>query len=785
MDVEEPAAGASVPIGDRKARRVTRVAAAWVNFIDAIQSVDLLTIGSALGDEIPIAGDECDNLKKGAPSFQALVNVYDHFQHLGRDNGDTCGITVFGPVGPESFLRPFTLATTKDDRPRNADIVQSEKDITNRLERLIPIAAELCSLEKAVRRDRNTLNGYQLQIIALVHECMQTLADLRPQLRVQVDLFILMSLASAVGFRRQIETEYANLSSGVDDDAKLAAEIAAYGNGVNEQMGSNIRDADTYMRATINRFLALADAIRKAHAVMTHDEVNAYVLALLGQRDDQTNAASHVASSHARSLDAARRRDGSGTLADLLYRSWVSGESTLLDASDGDDLMTLAIDMRNNLIEIFLRLRQMFPADKKGADERFRSFLAVVLAMSTGVRRNAKRRSGAKPLGYTKADIMAIVQTAVQETRGGYINYMDWIGSAVANYPVRSDDQIRVARDEVLSHASILNEVVAQSNVNGDWWLLDLQARRRGSPSVAAGTGDSLAHYFPGGGVRLAGVTDAYRVAFITMALERIAIRTNGGRLFRWLLTKNCFVPISLIGWTPHERFRAGSMVVAVPGSELGNTFVGPSDWQMGRDTQRKMINAHYTLKMKSLVMNPDLIEICPNVLVVGYGGGAGHVYWQPYNSDDVQRYKSSNINGRDMFITAVPPDWTPPCFVMDITGRFNPEWFNNGTESNQLHYPTAPAYTMHWGFHYGVHQLKQRYETVEHPRTNTVCLQRFQRVYEYTGSAVSSGYTRHIVSKGHNGPRVYPGSADARNGMAMYLAPVNYDKTSSMAVVY
>jgi len=184
-------------------------------------------------------------------------------------------------------------------------------------------------------------------------------------------------------------------------------------------------------------------------------------------------------------------------------------------------------------------------------------------------------------------------------------------------------------------------------------------------------------------------------------------------------------------------------------------------------------------------VLNPELIEISPNVLITGYGGGAGHVYWDANDPSHVERYRNGNISGHDLFITAVPPDWTPPCYVMDITGRFNPEWFNAGTSAPRLHYPSAHAYVRHWGWHYGVHQLKQRYENTEHPRTNTVCLQRYQRTYEWNGSKESSGFTHHTISKGHNGDRVYPGCADTRQGMAMYLAPINYDKTARTAIVY
>ena len=159
-------------------------------------------------------------------------------------------------------------------------------------------------------------------------------------------------------------------------------------------------------------------------------------------------------------------------------------------------------------------------------------------------------------------------------------------------------------------------------------------------------------------------------------------------------------------------------------------------------------------------------------------------MYWNPNRAEDVESYRAGRIDDRDIFITAVPPTWKPDSYVMDITGRFDPSWFSDQANGNPLQYPDCEAYRGLWQWSWGSHSAKQQYETVESPRTNTICLQRYCRSYEYTGSVASSGYTRFTISKGHNGDRVYPGCADARQGLAMYLEPVDYTRKASLALV-
>jgi hypothetical protein len=266
--------------------------------------------------------------------------------------------------------------------------------------------------------------------------------------------------------------------------------------------------------------------------------------------------------------------------------------------------------------------------------------------------------------------------------------------------------------------------------------------------------------------------------------LGKLTLRQHGGWLLQYLSENNLQVPLSFILWTPHERFLAGTGLLLVPGRELGATFIGTLNWQMGSDAARKMIFGHFTCQLKSKVLDPKLITRLPNVLITAYGGGAGHTYWDPLSARDVNSYRQNHLAERDIFVTATPPDWQPPLDVMDITGRWDTAWYNDRAIGNPLHYPDGEAYTDHWGFAYGAHQAKQQYETIEKHRHSTVCVQRFCRYYQWTGSANNSGYTGIVESKGHNGERVYPGCANARQGMAMYLEPVKMARKAGVAIV-
>jgi hypothetical protein len=68
-------------------------------------------------------------------------------------------------------------------------------------------------------------------------------------------------------------------------------------------------------------------------------------------------------------------------------------------------------------------------------------------------------------------------------------------------------------------------------------------------------------------------------------------------------------------------------------------------------------------------------------------------------------------------------------------------------------------------------------------PRYNTIVLQGAQINFQHTGNG-NGNWNRRIINKGHLSQRVYPGCASVRMGRAMYLQPIDYNSTATIAVI-
>jgi hypothetical protein len=126
------------------------------------------------------------------------------------------------------------------------------------------------------------------------------------------------------------------------------------------------------------------------------------------------------------------------------------------------------------------------------------------------------------------------------------------------------------------------------------------------------------------------------------------------------------------------------------------------------------MVFGHYTVKLKSVVINPRNIVVARDVYVNGYDGGGGHSYWT-CDTSDKRLYNEQQLEGRDIFVIAVPPDWEPNDYIMDLTGFFNQDACNDGRIEC---YPEriANAYTTFWGWRQSDDVLHQGYEHSEMP---------------------------------------------------------------------
>lgn len=250
--------------------------------------------------------------------------------------------------------------------------------------------------------------------------------------------------------------------------------------------------------------------------------------------------------------------------------------------------------------------------------------------------------------------------------------------------------------------------------------------------------------------------------------------------IFLFLLEADVHFPLSFLLMAPHIRFKCGSVLMCKAGRELGATYFGFPDFQLGRDANQKMIFGHFTLKLKSVVVNRKMLTIGRDMFIKKYLGGGGHVYWQV--SDNHQgEYQSGQLEGHDLFVVAVPPDFDPVTNIMDITGKFDTRIVYD--DQPILHYPSANIYKDYWGWVHGREPSNRKYEEVVHARFNTIVIEGAQCNFRHEGNG-RGRWNDFTVNKGHISDRVYPGCGKVRNGNAARLLPVNYNNTAALAVI-
>jgi hypothetical protein len=242
----------------------------------------------------------------------------------------------------------------------------------------------------------------------------------------------------------------------------------------------------------------------------------------------------------------------------------------------------------------------------------------------------------------------------------------------------------------------------------------------------------------------------------------------NGNRIlayFRWCDANNIRCPVSFLILSPDMQFECGTMMVGKGGGELGYTYYGWPDFELGKNANQKMLFGHFTVNLKSVILNKMLLATADDVYIRKYIGGAGHVF------------KTTPGGAGDLYACIVPEDWVPPCTFLDVVGTYNPNVVSIADTKPQ--WPTAGAYKEIWKFHHSSYEPERGSGQTN---TNTIVWQGAQRLHRYGANQVVSPHM--ITNRGHLGTNVYPSCAGVRRGAAMYLLPINYNNTSVNAVV-
>jgi len=255
---------------------------------------------------------------------------------------------------------------------------------------------------------------------------------------------------------------------------------------------------------------------------------------------------------------------------------------------------------RDLLCEIFHKLYlQDKTAKTNQAEVEFRLFVVFLATLLDVAAAKDRKR---KPNDANRAGDVAAILERLPSIADGTATDPDWLPNLILTQVGGAKGDVSKVRDAAQMQGLLASHYGGKTLPTG----LTLY-NSKSSPTAAATVGPVTVDR-----------------AAIKTALDQMDLRSHAGSLVKFMLENNVKVPISFVLWTPHERFLAGSLLMCVPGPELGATFIGQSNWQLGKDIARKMIAAHYTCKLKSKVINPKLIAMGPNVLVKAYGGGAG-----------------------------------------------------------------------------------------------------------------------------------------------------------------
>lgn len=254
------------------------------------------------------------------------------------------------------------------------------------------------------------------------------------------------------------------------------------------------------------------------------------------------------------------------------------------------------------------------------------------------------------------------------------------------------------------------------------------------------------------------------------------------GAYIKWCMRRHVYPPVGVILWRPHERWLMSSAIHMNGRGRAGWTFFHNADFQLGDNTAQKMHMGNFTIYLKSAIIQNKYLAYADNIMCKAYLGGAGCSLWDPLNVDDLRDYHDGNLYN-DIFAVAVPVNYRPDSWYLDITGRYHPSLNANRSAELATLYSSADIYAAHWGWTAPLKDpTNMRYKDSYPAKYNTLCLQMMEMMY----SSKKGDFSRIKINRGHWGPDIYAGCAAAHigKGGGGYLLPTNYSGTNTISLV-
>ena len=115
---------------------------------------------------------------------------------------------------------------------------------------------------------------------------------------------------------------------------------------------------------------------------------------------------------------------------------------------------------------------------------------------------------------------------------------------------------------------------------------------------------------------------------FVYDQLTTKVLTSNHILLIKTLVSAGVWLPIKLAIARPFIEHSMLSAVMAVAGSDTGNTLFGPADMQLSANTTVKVLEGHYTMHSKAVITNHKNCMVLQDIQCDGYIAGCNTLFF-------------------------------------------------------------------------------------------------------------------------------------------------------------
>jgi len=302
----------------------------------------------------------------------------------------------------------------------------------------------------------------------------------------------------------------------------------------------------------------------------------------------------------------------------------------------------------------------------------------------------------------------------------------------------------------------------------------DYQTSRKKDTSARFGINGSNLGRLGNFGSRVEEISNSGMPAVDQMAAVMILASTVTKATWNKFVDNNIPLPIGFILARPHQQRHMLTIIKAAENGKVGYTFFTMPNMEISHDAGTKYSHAHFTMWVRSIVLNPENVYVVRDAFADAYLGGNNSVFFTPesYLKKDLDNMRESII------CMAVPIHETrvgdPKSGMLALPGYFGYQFAEKFDQNELPHYTTYLRYTYLYGFNKHRNlgaQLPTFSNTSRH--MNLVCLPAGQR--HYSPDSPASKWQNETANKDAWGNIFGPGAASVRAGKKKYLSQATW----------